>query len=245
MKDKFAVVTGASYGLGLAVVQNLLDGGFKVIGISRTKPKINNSDFEWIKVDLTNEVDIISLSNKIKADNISLLVNNAGTAILENALGFSEDSFNKTFCLNFKAPIKVTSVLSNKLQNGLIINVSSPSDRFAEKLYGLYCASKTALNIYFDAIGLENPKIKIFNLLPSYINTPLQHKLNDDKDFSWDEAMRTEQVADCVLYMFNNQQKFVSGTRVIVISDKLKSDIEDPEKLWFYNVDTKEIKKLK
>lgn len=242
---KIAVVTGASYGLGKSIAEKLLVNKYKVYGISRTEGSIRDDNFVPIKADLLKDESFDLIKSSITEDKIDLLVNNAGTVILEEALGFTNENFDKTFALNFKSPIKLTAALLPKLLNGLVINISSDSDRFADNLYGLYCASKAALNIFFDSVGLENPSLKIFNILPSNINTPLQHRLNDGKDFAWDEAMEPQKVAGAVIHMVKSEKKFVSGVRVIVISDKLKEDLEDPEKLWFYNVDTKKLVKLK
>ncbi len=47
--QKAAVVTGASYGLGAAISNKLIEVGYKVYGISRTKPEIDNTNFIWKK----------------------------------------------------------------------------------------------------------------------------------------------------------------------------------------------------
>lgn len=245
LKRKIVVVTGASYGLGLSICNKLLAKEAKVYGLSRSKPDISNPNFVWLKIDLTNDNDLNSLGSKIKEENIDILVNNAGTAAIENVLEFSDKSYKQTFDLNFRAPALLTSHLSQKFKNTIIINTSSVSDRFADKGYGLYCASKAALNIFFETLAVENTNIKVFNILPTYIDTPLQHKLSVKKDFDWNLAMNSDKVADCYNYMIENDSKFTSGTRMIVISNNNLEDIESPEKLWYYNIDTEKVVELK
>lgn len=245
---KIAVVTGASYGLGLSITNLLLLNDFKVYGISRSEPPVKNNNFVWIKEDLLNDNGFKNIINNIKEDKIDLLVNNVGTAILESALEMTDKNFDLTFKLNFKVPIKLTNLLKDKLENCLIVNISSNSDRFAQKDYGLYSASKAALNIYFDTIAVENKDIKVFNLLPSYIDTPLQHKLNDDgkdKEFSWNITMNPDSVAKSVLKLFEDKDNYPTSAKIMIVSNKLIDDTEDPEKLWYYNVDTEEFEKLK
>lgn len=245
---KIAVVTGSSYGLGLSITKLLLANDFKVYGISRSEPSIKNSNFVWIKADLLNDNDPKNIIDMIKEEKVDLLVNNAGTAILEASLNLTDKNFDLTFGLNFKAPIKLTSLLKGKLESGLIINISSNSDRFAQKDYGLYSASKAALNIYFDTIAIDNKNIKIFNILPSYVDTPLQHKLNDkgnDIEFTWDMAMDSEKVAKSILKLFEDRDNYPTLSRIMIVSNRLIDDTQDPEKLWYYNVDTEEFKKLK
>jgi len=243
---KIAVVTGASYGLGKSICEKLLQNNFKVYGISRTEPAISNSNLTWIKADLYNDLNIISLVHKITEKKIDLLVNNAGTHVEEAALSFSQENFHKIFDLNFIAPIRITKSLSTKLINGLIINISSTSDRFAEVGSGLYCASKSALNIYFDAVALENKKIKVLTILPDYVDTPLQHKLSDaSKDFDWEKCVKPDDIACFIRDVTNGTYDLKSGARVIVVNNKAMNATKDPEKLFYYNVDIKKLKKLK
>lgn len=243
---KTAVVTGGSYGLGRSICEALLKDNFRVYGISRSKPSISNDNFIWIKADLYNDLNIKSLVEKIKENRIDLLVNNAGTHVEELSLSFSQENFHKIFDLNFISPILLTKSLSSKLNNGLIINISSTSDRFAEEGSGLYCASKSALNIFFDALALENKNIKVLSVLPDYVDTPLQHKLSDkSKDFDWRKCVMPQDVAILIKDLVNEKYDLNSGTRVIVINNKAIGAIRDPEKLFYYNVDTKEFKKLK
>jgi len=243
---KTAVVTGVSYGLGKSICEALLENNSKVYGISRTKPSFSDKNLFWIKSDLHNESEIKNLVNTIDEKKIDVLVNNVGTHIEELATDFSQETFHKIFDLNFLAPILITQALSAKLQNGFIINISSTSDRFVQEKSGLYSASKSALNIFFDVLAFENEGIKVLNILPDYVNTPLQHKLSDTlKDFDWDKCVKPEEIARFIRDILNNKYILKSGTRVIMVNNKSMNATRDPEKLYYYNVDSQELKKLK
>lgn len=242
---KTAVVSGTSYGIGESIAIMLLGINFKVYGISRTKSSINNKNFIWIKADLLNLKESNKIRSLIKESKIDILINNAGTHIEELALSISLDRFNHIFGLNFLAPAFLTKTLSSKLTNGLVINISSTSDRFAEERAGLYCASKAAMDIFFETLGVENKNIKVINLLPSYVDTPLQHKISDKKDFDWEQCITPDQVAGLVRDLIEDNFNVSSGSKVMVVNSKTMSDTKEPEKLYFYNVDTKEFKKLK
>ena len=243
---KTAVVTGSSYGIGKGIVEILLECGFKVYGISRTNLRIGDSNFVWIKTDLLIEDDVKNVNIDIKEDKIDLLANNAGTALLEKALKLTKTNFNNTFGPNFLAPIKLTALLNEKLYGGLIINISSVSDRFVGGKDGLYSASKAAPNIYFEAVALENKKLKIISILPSFVDTPLLHNLFDSsKDFEWNVPVKANQVANSIKYIIDNHEEIPNCSKIIIVNNNLMDDIHDPEKLYYYNVDTKEFKKLK
>lgn len=242
---KIAVVTGSSYGLGKSISLMLLKNGFKVYGISRTDPKIEDNNFIWLKADLLDEMGFNFIYSSISEDKIDLLINNAGVVVAEKALQFNDESFAKVFGINLIAPIKLTAVLKNKLQGSIVVNISSTSDRFAEDSLGTYCSSKAALDIYFDSVAIENPQIKIINILPVYMDTPMLNSILKELDFTTDDAINTEVFAEAVKKIIFNQESIESGARVIVLSNKSLGEVENPEKLYYFNVDTEDFKKIK
>ncbi len=243
---KIAVVTGTSYGLGKSIAKLLLSNGYKVYGISRTKTDISNSNFVWLKCNLLENEDIENIATQVFEESIDLLINNAGVVFAENGLGFTKEVFDKTFGVNLIAPVMLTMVLRDKLDNNLVINISSTSDRFAESGLAMYCSSKSAVEIYFDAIAIENPQIKFINILPVYIDTPMLDKISKDLNFSTNDANTPELVAGGVINVINKKIQFDSGSRVMILTNKnIVSETIDSEKLWYYNIDTKEFKKIK
>lgn len=244
MLPKITVITGASSGIGESVCSEFINKGYKVYGISRTQPKLTSKLFKWIKTDLYKPNEIKNIKSKIKEDNISFLINCAGTAKEKLAIEYSEKDFDLTFDLNFKAPIYLTQSFKTKLQGGTIINISSTSDRIPEKMYSLYCASKTALNLFFDSLSLEEKNIKIINILPDYVDTPLLRKvIGRDKNFDWSIPLKSQQIAKAIIQIITRQE-VISGSQIIIASNKLKSSFNNHEKLWGFNVDTKKLSNL-
>lgn len=242
--SKIAVVTGSSYGLGLSITKLLLSNDFKVYGISRSKPKIIDKNFVYIKADLLVDKSYEIIKSVVVEERIDLLVNNAGVVFAEKALEFTQTIFDKTFGLNLIVPIRLTSILKRKLKNGIVVNISSTSDRFAEDRIGMYCASKSALDIYFDAVAIENKDIKVLNILPVYIDTPMLKDISEKLKFSTDGATKSEKVAEVSMEIINRSNDFESGSRIMILSDKTLDEATNPEKLWYYNIDTREFKKV-
>ena len=217
----------------------------KVYGISRKSSKFEHSNFTWIQVDLCEEKSYEIILSKIKEEKIDLLVNNAGVCFEVNGLEFTNNNFESMFFTNFRAPILLTQALKNKLNDGLVINISSVSDRIVGEKYGLYCSSKAALNKYFEIIALEEKQIKFISILPSFVDTPLLQVIQKDNNcFDWKGTLKPYQLADFVKSLIESVNKFTSGAKIIVVTNSLIDDLKYIEDLWGYNVDTKELYKL-
>lgn len=241
---KTAVITGTSSGIGKAITELLLENSYKVYGISRDDGTINNPNFIQIKADLLDSTFYKEIEKIINELHIDLLVNNAGVITKQKGLEFTEDIFEKTFGTNFKAPTLLTQALKNKLNNGLVINISSVSDRLVGEKFGVYCASKTALNKHFETIALEEKTIKFVSILPSYVDTPLLHKLEDGDDFNWSEVIKPKEIALLVKKIIDEEIKVSSGAKIIVVTNALIEDLKYDEDLYGYNVNSQTLTKL-
>ena len=243
--NKTAVLTGASYGLGSSISKKLIELGYKVYGISRTKPDISNPNFIWIKADLLNDVELRSISGQVLEKHIDLLINNAGICYFKKTLDYTDDDFEKMFSLNFKVPVKIVQLFFDKLMGGLLLNVSSLSDRYPEPDFGLYGSSKTALNLFFETMAAENDQVKIINLLPSYVDTPMQHGMREGTDFDWSICMMPEDISEAVSALLSKIDEFESGSRVIIEKSIDEDEPYTPELLWTYSVAKKDLKRLR
>jgi len=243
---KTAVVSGASYGLGKEISKQLLENDFKVYGISRSDPKLNSKDFVWVQADLSQLQKLSEIADKIGENKIDLLVNNAGIAFTTSAVDYKEEEFEKMFGMNFKLPILLTKSLFGKLQGGQVINISSTSDRYPDPGYGLYGSSKAALNLYFEIMAAENKDVKIINVLPSYIDTPLLHKILEGQEFDLNLAMSVEDVTKGILGLILDDEQVKSGARVMIIKSE-KAEFDDgvyyPEDLWLYTTSDGKMRK--
>ena len=78
MNKKIIIITGASRGIGKALALQFLEKGHAVIGISRTKPDID--DIHWIKADITSSSDRKKIKDEVLNNfkKIDILINNAG-----------------------------------------------------------------------------------------------------------------------------------------------------------------------
>ena len=94
---KTALVTGVSKGIGESTAQLLLESGWKVYGISRSKPRIDSANLVWIQIDLEDKAAISTIEEKISEAGLDLLVSNAGVAFLELASSATAETYKNTW----------------------------------------------------------------------------------------------------------------------------------------------------
>jgi NAD(P)-dependent dehydrogenase (short-subunit alcohol dehydrogenase family) len=242
---KTAVITGASYGIGQAIAEALLQAGWKVYGLSRSKPTFKNENFVWLQCDLSQHDQIAKSLQPISEPTIDVLVSNAGVIQAESASEVSLESYEKTFSVNVLAPMLLVNALLGKIQKATIMSVSSVSDRIPEPDIALYCSSKAANTSYFDSLAQELKDAKVFTLLPDYVDTPMQHNSNDDnKDFDWSACIDMKDLAAFAADLIEGKVQVESGANIIIVTEKLTEDLKSVEKLYGFNTDTKQLTRL-
>ena len=179
---KKALITGASSGIGRELAC-LLAKEYELILVGRDKQKLkevqnNCPKSEIIICDLSKKEEVFKLYNKVKKENIELLVNNAGFGLF----GF----FNET---DLEAELKMIAVNINavhiltklflkdfiKKDSGYILNVASSAGFMAGPYLSTYYASKNyvlklTLAIY-EELKKQNSNVKISALCPGPVNT--------------------------------------------------------------------------
>ncbi len=242
---KTAIVTGASYGIGKSIAEVLLNEGWKVYGLSRSKPEFTSQQFVWLQCDLSRTDRIDACLQNIQESTIDLFVSNAGVIESEKASRVSQASYERTFSVNVLAPMLLVGALRSKITRATIISVSSVGDRIPEADAALYCSSKAANTIYFNALAGELKQAKVFTLLPDYVDTPMQHRSNDDNpDFDWSATINTGDIAKFTSDLIAGKHDLESGANIIIVTEKLKDDLKSVEKLYGFNTDTNQLIRL-
>jgi len=172
---KNILITGCSSGLGLALSHYYLEKGFKVYGISRNKPEINNPNFIHKSFDL-------SQISKIK-DELSSFINDISqiqTAFLNaGMLGkikiieeLSTQEMQEVYNLNVYANKELLDILKHtKIKN--ILAISSGASKTGYKGWGSYSLSKAAINMLINLYANEMPNTKLLAVAPGVIKTPM------------------------------------------------------------------------
>jgi len=166
MSSKTWLITGISSGLGKALAEAVLAEGDFVIGTFRRESQVaefnkkNIKNAKAIVLDITNEKDIETAINKIIAEfgKIDVLVNNAGIGYVGAVEESSIQEVRNIFETNFFGTLKLTqSVLPfmRKEKKGHIVQISSHGGIKAFAGFGIYNASKFALEGFSEAMAQE------------------------------------------------------------------------------------------
>lgn len=171
---KNVVITGSSNGFGKLTALTLARQGYKVWATMRnTDGKNKKSKDELLEVanderlqlevtdlDVTNERSVEqAIKQIVETDGkIDVLVNNAGVMFVGITEAYSMEQAKDQFDVNFFGIIRTTKAVLPHMRaekNGLIINVSSLAGRLSFPYFGIYCASKYAVEAYSQSLRYE------------------------------------------------------------------------------------------
>ncbi|XP_068128713.1 very-long-chain 3-oxoacyl-CoA reductase-like [Hyperolius riggenbachi] len=195
---RWAVVTGATDGIGKAYARELAKRGLDIVLMSRTLEKLKKvateieQDFgrktQIIQVDFTRDSHIYQkIKEELKELEIGILVNNVGMKISEASTVFLDapnldQMLNKTINCNIMSVLWMTRiVLPPMLQRkkGLIINISSGVGRRPCPKSVVYSSSKAFIDFFSQGLNAEykSQGILVQSVMPLFVSTDMTFKL--------------------------------------------------------------------
>ncbi len=216
MKNKVAVVTGASRGIGFAIATELAKMGYSLGLIARSQADIEEASrkiceqFPGVKV-IAAAFDVVDDENSkefirrvcTELGYISVLVNNAG--VYKQATSSTPiEEVKRSIDVNFLAAVRfVQAVIPSmkKLGHGYIFNIASLAGVEAFADTGSYSASKFALVGYSSSLAQELAPmgIKVTALCPSWVNT----KNSKGAPVKPEQMIKTDDIALTVRYLLS------------------------------------------
>jgi len=196
LKDKIALVTGASQGIGLEISKLFYSHGAKVIFADLNEPKeeiLQNVCYKFIKTDLSNLNEAALLTSKALKEEgrIDILVNNAGIQNVHKAEEFDDLLWAKMIQIMLIAPFQISKriIPSMKSQGfGRIINMSSIHGLVASPFKSAYNSAKHGLIGLTKTLALELGEfgITVNAIAPGYVYTELTRpRFEDPETRSW------------------------------------------------------------
>ena len=235
LKDKVAVITGATRGIGYATAKKFLENGCKVVifgsksetvskALESLRKENKDYDVKGFYPDLTNLKEVEEVFNKIKDlyGKIDILVNNAGISARESIYEYKEEDFKKIMDLNVNAVFncsKAVSLIMKENKGGVILNTSSMVSIYGQPSGCGYPASKFAVNGLTKSLARELGKdgIRVNAVAPGIILTDMMKSVPDNviepliKIIPLGRIGRAEDVANAFLFLASDMASYITG----------------------------------
>jgi 2-deoxy-D-gluconate 3-dehydrogenase len=240
VKGKWALVTGASKGIGLEIAKVLADAGADIVAVGRDRAGLDEarSAIEAagrravvIEADLGEAEACRRVTEEALAatPGIDILVNNAGIALIDPLLEATVERFDQTMAVNLRAPFLLAQGLVPRMieqGGGKIVNISSQAGVIGLDDHGAYCASKGGLNMLTKVMCAEwsRHNIQCNAVCPTIILTPMGEKVWGEKAKSQPMLDKTPlgrfgkpiEVADLVLFLASPASDLITGEAVLI-----------------------------
>ena len=223
IKDKVAIVTGASSGIGYATALALSKAGAKVAIGARRTDKLSELENEITKnggqafsqkLDVTKKSDCDEFVNSVveKWGGVDILVNNAGLMPLSFIKNLKIDEWDQMIDVNIKGVLYCTAaVIPHMLEkkSGHIVNISSVAGRIVFPSGSVYCATKHAVTALSEGLRQEfstRKNIRVTCIEPGVVSTELTNTITDEslKDFVENakkmQSLSAQDIANAITY---------------------------------------------
>jgi 3-oxoacyl-[acyl-carrier protein] reductase len=206
LRDKVAVVTGGSVGIGLAIAQGLATEGVNVILCARQEERVktiaqliqnqNGVRAIGIRADLSREQDIHHFVDELQKEfqGVDILINNAGTGSEETIMEASDEKWQYYWDLHVMAAIRLSRELVPLMRargGGIILNNASICATQPLGYEPIYNTTKAALVMFSKCLANELIKenIRVNTVNPGLVQTPDWEKtaklLTEGKEIDW------------------------------------------------------------
>lgn len=214
LKDKIAVVTGVSGGIGLATVKMLLEKGMKVAGWGRNAPEIQHANFRFMECDV-RRVDSVQMAYKQTLDHwkgqIAILVNNAGLGRSAKLDEQSLEDWHLMFDTNVHGLFYCTRLVvpgMKEMGEGHIINISSIAGTTGIEEMSAYCATKHAVRGLSHSLYKEvrDYGVKVTCIYPGSVQTNFFD--NIDSVTVNENMMRPQDIASTIVHALESHPNY-------------------------------------
>ena len=229
LKNKTAVVTGASSGLGYSIAKNFSAEGANVIysdvnQMGNFDPKKNEL---FVECDVSKKEEVESLVSEAvsKFGSLDIMVNNAGIGSLGGIIDTDDETWSKVLAVNLSGVFYGTRAAAKYMKDnkvsGSIINMSSILGKVGFPGAMAYCVSKGGVVqlTHSAALDLAQDKIRVNAIAPGFIDTKMTEVVKTNKEFN-DLVMSNtpmghmgepEDIAKAAVYLASDESKFVTG----------------------------------
>lgn len=234
LKNKVAIITGGTRGIGFETAKKFLENGAKVVILGSKKESVDkalktlkdiNEKYEvnGYYPNLVNEIEVIDTFKKVKEEfgHIDILINNAGLSSSTKLENYTVEEYDKLSDLNIKSIFICSKSILPYLEEtkGNIINTSSMVSIYAQPSGFMYPASKFAVNGITKSLARElAPKgIRVNAVAPGITYTDMVKSLPKEmiepliKTIPLGRIGLPEDIANAFLFLASDMASYITG----------------------------------
>lgn len=248
-KSNVVLVTGASGGIGKAIVNKYSRQGLTMAIADKDEDKANklvheinhgNGKAMAFPGDLLDQNYSDNLANEVKEKlgSIDILINNAGLMRRGDITQTSDEDYELSMKINVEAPfrlIRASIPLMVDSGGGSIVNISSCWGINPGPNHLIYCTTKAALAAMTKCLGRDHAhqNIRINAVCPNEVNTPMLRTGFEIRGLNPDDAIRElnqsvpighiaepEEIADVVSFLSSDEARYICGSLVEINGGK-------------------------
>jgi NAD(P)-dependent dehydrogenase (short-subunit alcohol dehydrogenase family) len=218
LTGKVAVVTGGSRGIGLSVARRLVAEGVKVAVTGKSEAHLNAArpsiegagpgSVETLQADVRfyDQVQRSIAATVARFGGLDILINNAGVGIFTNVADMTPQQWAEVIDTNLTGVFYACQSAIPEMRRrggGFIINISSLAGKNAFPSAAAYCASKSGLNAFSEALMQEvrYDNIRVSYVMPGSVATGFSGG-DESKGAEW--KVSADEVADVVLNLLHH-----------------------------------------
>ena len=231
-----AIVTGATGGIGEAIVKRLVADGCHVIAtdIREDGASVLPGDVDYVRLDLLNTPDVSPIFDRLGARHLDYLVNAAGVALFDrdgSVLDIRDNVWEKTLGVNLHGLRRMLIGAVPRLRKGRgksIVNIASiAGTRGMDSPLDAYQISKAAVVSLSRSLALQlgPERIRCNAVCPGAILTPMiagLYEHSPDRRIAMEQRTPLrrlggpEEIASAVAFLLSDDASFVTATELIV-----------------------------
>ncbi len=252
LRNKVAVVTGGTAGIGLATAELFAREGAMVAICSSTQTNVDKAVKEFAekglkaygeRVDVSSREEMFGFADRVEQQfgGIDVWVSNAGIMPEKKIIDTTEEVWQKAMDVNLKSVYYGALIAADKIRKrggGVLINAASFASLMPSVGSGAYAATKAAIaNMTRTLAGELAPfNIRVVGFIPGVIETPMtagwiekkgkalasQHALN--------RVGRADEIANALLFLASDYASFITGTCMEITGGKFC--VQNPADAW-------------
>jgi len=227
---KNVLITGATGGIGSAILDIFYKNGFNIIASGTNEDKLKKLQDKYservsaIKCDLSDENQINHLVSQAQAscDSIDILINNAGITKDNVFLRMQKDQWDDVINVNLNSNFLLTKLVIKgmiKKRWGRIVNITSVVAKMGNAGQANYVASKSAIEGFSRSLAQEvaSRNITINCVAPGFVDTDIlstiePEKLKDmTKNIPVGRIGTPEDVSNAVFFLSSEESSYITG----------------------------------